>query len=901
MKISRSKTAATAITLFLMFAMAVSLVALPAANAHDPAWKIPTFAFISVKPDPVGVGQQVIVLMWLDKTFDGTALTNDYRFHNYKLTITKPDGKTETMTWDVCQDPTSSQWTPYTPEQAGTYTFDFTFPGQDINTYSHRASSSYVNDTYLSSSASTTLTVQEEQIPAAITSYPLPTEYWTRPIYGENTDWWSISSNWLGVGSPVNSATGSGTIGGFGGASAIQRYPGDAVGSSTAHVMWTKPIQSGGVVGGDNFEIQGDTYYEGTAYNQRFTNPIIMNGRLYYNPPVSFRGTASGPTTCVDLRTGEVIWQRTDVPTPNFGYIYAVHDPNHHGVHPAFLVVTPRREPWEMYDADTGDWLFDITDVPSGTTVMGPLGEQLRYVMTNLGTSSSPDYRLAQWNMTKLFSFSSRSPTPDTSTTTTTTNVTTTTYVNGSLVTTLTPTTTTTTAVDASVFDSSSSHNRYDWDVSIPWRNGMSPSPTVIAAFYDNVMICRNGSLPTFSRQTPYTYFAVNLNASKGAVGSVLWWKTYNPAPGNVTITFGGADPTVGVFTEAYKETMQWVGYSMATGAKLWGPTASQTAFDYYGNPKYPYVCGQVAYGKLYSSAYGGIIYCYDLTTGDLLWTYGNGGEGNSTSSGFYTAMGVYPTFINAVGDGKIYTATTEHTVQTPIYKGASTRCINASNGAEIWTLSAYTSEFSYMSYAIADGYAIFLNCYDSQIYCVGKGPSATAVTASPKVSVHGGNVLVEGSVTDISAGTKQNEQAARFPNGVPAVSDEDMTDWMEYVYQQKPLPTDVTGVEVVLSVLDPNDNYYEVGRATSDASGFFSCMFTPEVPGKYTIIATFEGSEGYWPSYAETAINVEEAPAATPAPTPVPQAPVETYFTASTIAIIIAIAIVGFLILRKR
>jgi hypothetical protein len=105
----------------------------------------------------------------------------------------------------------------------------------------------------------------------------------------------------------------------------------------------------------------------------------------------------------------------------------------------------------------------------------------------------------------------------------------------------------------------------------------------------------------------------------------------------------------------------------------------------------------------------------------------------------------------------------------------------------------------------------------------------------------------------------------------------------------------------VVLTVLDPNTNYYEAGRATTDESGMFHCAFTPEVPGEYTIIATFEGSDGYWPSFAETAINVEEAPAATPEPTPVPQAPVETYFTASTIAIIIAIAIVGILILRKR
>ena len=68
-------------------------------------------------------------------------------------------------------------------------------------------------------------------------------------------------------------------------------------------------------------------------------------------------------------------------------------------------------------------------------------------------------------------------------------------------------------------------------------------------------------------------------------------------------------------------------------------------------------------------------------------------------------------------------------------------------------------------------------------------------------------------------AGTKQKEQAARFPNGVPAVSDASMSDWMEYVYMQKPKPTNTTGVEVVFETQDPNGNNYEIGRTTSDAA----------------------------------------------------------------------------------
>jgi hypothetical protein len=204
---------------------------------------------------------------------------------------------------------------------------------------------------------------------------------------------------------------------------------------------------------------------------------------------------------------------------------------------------------------------------------------------------------------------------------------------------------------------------------------------------------------------------------------------------------------------------------------------------------------------------------------------------------------------------------------------------------------------------SVADGYLVYLNTYDMQIYSVGKGPSSTSISASPKVSVYGSSVLVEGSVIDTASGTKQDEQAARFPNGVPAVADENMNAWMEYVYMQKPKPENVKGVEVVVSVLDPNNNFYEVGRTTSDASGMFKLMFTPEVPGEYSVTARFEGSESYWPSQAQTSIGVSDAP--TPSSQPETVIPDNTStIIGAAVAIIVAIAIVGAvlaLMIRKR
>jgi hypothetical protein len=199
----------------------------------------------------------------------------------------------------------------------------------------------------------------------------------------------------------------------------------------------------------------------------------------------------------------------------------------------------------------------------------------------------------------------------------------------------------------------------------------------------------------------------------------------------------------------------------------------------------------------------------------------------------------------------------------------------------------------------------VTLNQYDYQIYCYGKGPSAMTATANPKVTVEGSSVIIEGTVIDKAAGTTQHVQAARFPNGVPAVSDESMKGWMEYVYMQKPCPTDVTGVEVRIEVLDANGNYREIGTATSDASGYYSFMWTPDIPGKYNVVATFTGSESYYGSYAETSFGVDLAPEVTPEPTQAPTSIADQYMLPGIGIIVAAIAVVGavlaFLTLRKK
>jgi hypothetical protein len=329
-------------------------------------------------------------------------------------------------------------------------------------------------------------------------------------------------------------------------------------------------------------------------------------------------------------------------------------------------------------------------------------------------------------------------------------------------------------------------------------------------------------------------------------------------------------------------------------------------SLDYYGQTAPNEFCGQLAFGNLYTSAFGGTVYCYNDATGQLEWTYGNGGSGNSTLAGLNTPYGDYPTFIQAVGsNGVIYLVTTEHTVIDPIYKGALARAINATTGAEIWTISDYTSEFTTMSYVIADGYTTFFNGYDGQIYTLGRGPSQTTVTAPNAGLDSGQSVVIRGMVTDISTGTKQTQLAADFPNGIPVAADAIMGDWMGYVYQQQPLPSNFTGVPVTIDVTDSNGNTYNIGTATTAASGMYSLTWKPTISGNYTVTATFAGTAGYWPSSAVTSFVVDSAHAATATPTSTPTSVADAYFVPAIaglfVLIIIVLVLVALSMLRKH
>jgi hypothetical protein len=905
--IKSKKTMAILIALILTISM-TAIALQPTVSAHTPLWTIKSFAYLTVAPNPIGIGQKAAIYMWVDQPIPGASLSNDMRRTGYTLTITAPDGTVSKQTWATIPDSTGIQAYYLTPTQTGNYTLVFDYAGQTYiwTTGTPGVNTAYTGDTFAAAtSRKVTLTVQQDQIPEPITGYPLPTSYWTYPIEGQNYNWYTVASNWLS--SPY--IPGAGSSFGIPGA-----YQPDGSAPDSAHIMWTKPFQDGGIVGGNSTNIQGEGFYQGGSYNIRFSNPIIIQGILYFQLPYGNSGSG-GPYVAWNLMTGEELWRINATATgtslvPSFGYLYAFDSPNQHGALSGLLIATSGTT-WRAYDALTGVLTtMNVTNVPSGSNVAGPAGEYLKCSLTNLGNATNPSYYLSEWNSSRVFGggttatpinwYSGNTPancpiTPAGSGTNT--------YWNGSLWVNST--------VRAAQGYASVTLPAYDYNVSVKLPPGTwSIASTGVGPLISlgNIALLTQGSFGShpndynaLATASPANITAISLNPD--TLGQVLWTKSYPQPSDDNSRALVAWDTNNGVFVFEDTESMTHYGYSLSNGQLLWGPVSVPDG----GSSDWNYISQshcQIAYGNFYWCGYSGFLYCFDDTTGKLLWTYGNGGEGNSTNSGFVTPYGYYPVFISAIADGKVYTESTEHSPNSPLYHGELLRCINATDGTELWTIPNFANQMHGGNLAIASGYLVTDNTYDQQIDAFGKGPSQLTVTAPDIAASSGTPVVIRGTVTDISAGTKQNEQAMDFPNGVPCVSDESEGAWMAYVYMQKPMPTNPIGVSVAISVVDSNGNYREIGTATTTTAGTYSLTWTPDIPGDYQVIATFAGTNSYYPSSSQTTFTVMQA-APTSSPYPVTIVPsTEMYIIGTGIAIIVAIAVVGAVILlavKKR
>jgi len=844
-KIQRSKFKATTIALVLMLILTATLiVSLPIVNAAD---EIPTNAFVAVSPNPAGVNQEATILMWLVQFNPLAGAAGTARWEDYTLLITKPDGATQTL-GPFTADAASFAYAVYTPDQIGTYTLKFSFPGEHVTgmTGGGMGPPVEIDAYYGASSFTTTLTVQQEPV-TATPQTPPPTEYWTRPINSQNFDWYTISGNWFG--------TGKGGLGGsaYNASGSFNPY---TTAPNTGHIMWTKPLMVGGLIGGEFGGTPTSQYYCGKSYESGFRAVAIINGVLYYNAPANNPGDQG--FYAVDLRTGETLWHQNIPTSLTCGQVYNYMSPNQEGGVPYLWAMGGGfgavLSTWSMYDAFTGNLILQIANATSGginfcgggNVVEGPNGELLIYIL-----DASHNY-LAMWN-SSLCIMSNMVITP--------------------------------------------MSNMWMWrpqpGATIDWQKGVQWNVTIDGYPGESLYFINSGVIlsSTGSMDQPMNWqWEIGYNMT---TGEQIWVQ-------NRTTPIGGTGWGLmgpignGVYTEFDKGAMQWTGYSIYTGEKIWGP--SEAYENAWGCLPTNDFFGMIAYDIFYAFNIDGI-HAFDVTTGESLWDFYADPAGYDFPG--YSTLPFENNMLYTIADGKVI-ASTGDSHGVPQFRGARLYVVDAYSGKQVWSINGYYQT----TMPVADGYLVAFNAYDNRIYSFGKGPSATTVTASQKIIAKGNSVMIEGTVTDQCAGAKQLVEEGKI-SSVPAISDKYMSEWMEYLYMQQPIPMDLNGVPVKLEIFGEDGSYSELGTVTSNSYGDFVYEWTPPDEGVYTIMATFEGSDSYGSSYDATYLSV--GPAAAPSGPIEPEEPAEAPLITTEVAIIVAVviaAIVGVVAywqLRKR
>ena len=629
------------ITTLLMLTMFISL--LPYFPMTSAANERETMAFLAVSPNPVGLGQSVLTSFWLQPvppTITGRGASSGTIGVKYELTlqITKPDGTIEKK-GPIKSNPLGIVWINWTPDQVGNYSLENVFPGQYVTGFDYYTGKFYNNTWYKpSNSPVTKLVVQQDPI-ASLPDTPLPgpNDYWERPIQADNRLWAPIAGNWLmrGYNSSKSSIFDSG-----GGWNPYTLAP------NTAHVLWTREIALGGLMGGET----DWSYYTGLSYECKVTPPVIMNGRLYYNI-FTDRRPYLYPTgfVCVDLRSGEQIWQRNgniqqgqilNYVTPNqMGGIPYLWDTT--GINSGatswgnFTIATPPSAnvngPWYMYDAFTGDLIWTLTGAYAasapGQIEYDQNGNMIAYIVNGAAGW------LVKWNSTKVA------------------------------------------GDDIWSYPDSGQwrppHGTFSWSNGIQW-NVTIPKPPVTSAN----MALHEMSSGVLVFRSDMTYYGFDEND-----GHMLW------GPVNHTWTSSYKASGQGIWVEAsvggYGETlsdMKVHAFSLFTGQEVWASDPAVYPWSYMS--AYPIVTKDA----VYNMGYDGYVHAYDLTTGKELWKYYSGDSGPDTPYGHYPFYHGTP----VVADGKVFAATGEHSPTQPLLKGERLHVINATNGQSVWNISGW-------------------------------------------------------------------------------------------------------------------------------------------------------------------------------------------------------------------
>jgi hypothetical protein len=820
----------------------VIIAAVPSAKAVD----VTSYAFLSVEPNPVGVTQLVLVTAWIEPLQP----TASDIFHNLKVTITHPDGNTETKKFDTTT--VGSNYFTWTPTAAGNYIFKLTYPGETYTRGGYHFTAA--------ESPNEVLVVQQDPIPN-YQDTPMSTDYWTRPINGQNRLWGSVAGDWLIAGYNATGKT-------FDAAFGFNPY---TQAPRSAHIMWTQPLGFGGIAGGDFNDV---SFYPGLSYESKAAPGIIMDGKLYYNIKPS--SSVNQGFVCVDLRTGQTLWKNDANWTYSItlGQEYAYNSGNQGGVAGAYLWQTSGSATalgyYRMFDAFTGNLFLTFNNAISGTNVMDKNGNWYVYVYR----ASAAGAWLAMWNFTRAINASgliTYNPSGEGMYRPTPRNL------------------------------ANPADQPYNWLLGVQWNQTVKLYNVTVPDLDAN-----GNPLPITSANIFYpSIFAVtgnNLVTQIGTSEFIYWEMGYSLADGHEVwaVNRNSSTPAVwgsagaGEYIRVHLDTRTHTGYNANTGEELWTSDEMGYPWGSYGSQY-----GTVAYGKFFWGGYDGVEYAFDISTGHIAWNF------SAPNSGYETPYGSYPFWYGpVVGGGVVFVGTGEHSPTPPFIRGERMYALDAQSGKQLWNITGLM-----VTRSIADGYLITYNGYDNQLYCFGKGPSATTVQAPLSGVVKGSAVTITGTVTDQSSGQV----------GTAAIADADMGPWMEYLKEQQPLPTGVTihGVPVTITVTAPDGTSTNINTA-SDMSGHYGISWTPATDGLYKITTTFTGSDSYGSSYDETYVAVGAAaaqPSQTPAqsPTPAITTPATTtaapgpagnnltYVYVAIAAVIIVVAIVAAAVMLRR
>ncbi len=826
----------------------------PLPSGVTPDATVETIPYISVSPNPIGVGQQVLVNLWVQP-----ALQMNRAHTTYTVIFTKPDGTSDTVGPINSYTADTTAWFNYLVDQEGTWKIQFNFDGDyypagyyyngivypslaAIGPYTVSAfggpallGSAY----YKPSSTSVNLTVQS----TPVMSWPvsaLPTDYWTRPVSPMNREWREILGDYPYIGYMSNPPANTNPY------ASNYKFTPYVQAPNTCHIVWARQGAQAGIMGGDAGQKtlgSGEGTYAGTPN-------IIFEGRCYQTVTKPMMQLINGtyqswPTSvweCYDLRTGQIYWDLTGVTAPTaITYITGVvavpgATATQTGTSANLVAISGGR--LIRYSPETGAATLNVSTSPitSGTIYRDP------YVLSvqTLGSGASTTYRLINWTM---------------------------------------------------------AGSDTDFNVRIMSNITWPFSSLGTCDFQSGVAVTTLSYSPSATAVATMVY----IQGASLTTGKLMWNVSSNV--GYPLFSGSTACADRGKYAVRF-DNGYWYCWDLQSGNQLWKSEQEKMPWGTFGTYN-----EASAYGLLFDFTYAGI-YTLDWNTGKITWHFD--APCLPFESPWYPDMAFFGTNPQ-IADGKLYVANGEHSPTSPLARGWKLYCVNATTGEEIWNISSRANVGG-----IEDGYLTADSVYTGYMYVIGKGQSATTVTAPDTAVSTGTAIEIRGNVMDMSQGdqgTFTNPTAppdsVTKPGMVPCVSADSMETEMEYRYMQFPIDgsyhnVTMTGVPVTLTAIASDGTVTEIGTVTTNAYyGTFSQTWTPQTTGDYKIIASFTGDDSYGSSGAATALTVAQAPTATTTAAPVQSAPDNTMvIIASALAVIIAIAIVGALMMltfKKR